>query len=300
MTPTPTGQVIPTAAGRDLVLERVLPGSIDDGWASITESDRLARWFCTWTGEPQVGATLELTLVAEEGDAKSHAEILACEPPTHLAVSTTKAGDWLLESTLTPIDANHTRLRFVHHLDEKANSKEVGPGWEYYLDAAHRCHERQSHAGLQRLLAEPGLRVRRSDSRAYAAGQNQLTTSPHLRVFVVTSPTLPGSRLTKAFPPYEPSNERRPNRHSAGSADATQGEPPPSDRVLVLSGLAGCCPCAAARRNSRGNVSASDHPADVSTSSTPPAPTPSATPITPRQSGTPPPHHPRSSTERAG
>ena len=88
MTPTPTGQVIPTAIGRDLVLERVLPGSIDDAWASITESDRLARWFCTWTGEPRVGATLELTLVAEEGDATSQAEILACEPPTHLAVST--------------------------------------------------------------------------------------------------------------------------------------------------------------------------------------------------------------------
>ena len=67
MTPTPTGQVIPTAIGRDLVLERVLPGSIDDAWASITESDRLARWFCTWTGEPGVGATLELTLVAEGG-----------------------------------------------------------------------------------------------------------------------------------------------------------------------------------------------------------------------------------------
>jgi uncharacterized protein YndB with AHSA1/START domain len=47
MTPTPTGRVIPTAIGRDLVLERVLPGSIDDAWASITESDRLARWFCT-------------------------------------------------------------------------------------------------------------------------------------------------------------------------------------------------------------------------------------------------------------
>jgi hypothetical protein len=30
--------------------------------------------------------------------------------------------------------------------------------------------------------------------------------------------------------------------------------------MLVLSGLLGCCPCAAARRNSRGNVSASDHP----------------------------------------
>ena len=134
MTPTPTGQVIPTANGRDLVLERVLPGSIDDAWASITESERLGRWFCTWTGEPRVGATLELTLVAEEGDAKSQAEILACEPPTHLAVST-QGGLWLLEATLTPIDSDHARLRFVHHLNEEDKSEEVGPGWEYYLDS---------------------------------------------------------------------------------------------------------------------------------------------------------------------
>ena len=102
----------------------------------VLESDRLARWFCTWTGEPRVGATLELTLVAEEGDATSQAEILACEPPTHLAVSThAQGGTWLLEATLTPIDSNHTRLRFVHHLDEQTKSEEVGPGWEYYLDA---------------------------------------------------------------------------------------------------------------------------------------------------------------------
>ena len=135
MTRTPTGQVIPTAIGRDLVLERVLPGSIEDAWASVTESDRLARWFCTWTGEPRVGATVEMTLVAEEGDATSQAEILACEPPTHLAVSThDQGGSWLLELTLTPMDSNHTRLRFVHHLDDEAKSEEVGPGWEYYLD----------------------------------------------------------------------------------------------------------------------------------------------------------------------
>jgi uncharacterized protein YndB with AHSA1/START domain len=135
MTPTPTGQVIPTATGRDLVLERILPGSIDDAWASVTESDRLARWFCTWTGEPRVGGTVELTLVAEEGNATSQAEIIACEPPTHVAVSThDPGGAWLLEVTLTPIDAEHTRLRFVHHLDDKANSEEIGPGWEFYLD----------------------------------------------------------------------------------------------------------------------------------------------------------------------
>ena len=106
-TVTPTGQVVPTATGRDLVLERTLPGSIDDAWASITESDRLARWFCTWTG---------------------------CEPPTHLAVTTQdEAGTWRLEATLTPVDADHTRLRFVHHLEDGDNASEVGPGWEYYL-----------------------------------------------------------------------------------------------------------------------------------------------------------------------
>lgn len=136
MTPTPTGRVSRTAIGRDLVLERVLPGSIHDAWASITESDRLARWFCTWTGESRVGATIELTMVAEEGNATSRAEILACEPPTHLAVSThDQGGDWLLDATLTPVDSTHTHLLFVHHLDAEAKADEIGPGWEYYLDA---------------------------------------------------------------------------------------------------------------------------------------------------------------------
>ena len=83
----------------------------------------------------RVGATVEMTMVAEEGDATSLAKIIACEPPVHLAVSTeAPGGAWLLDATLTAIDANHTRLRFVHHLDEAANPEEIGPGWEYYLD----------------------------------------------------------------------------------------------------------------------------------------------------------------------
>jgi uncharacterized protein YndB with AHSA1/START domain len=135
MSPTPTGRVLATADGRDLVLERDLPGSIEDAWASITESERLARWYCSWTGEPRVGATVQLTLVGEDSDATSPAEIVACEPPNHLAVSThDESGSWRLEATLTPIDPNRTRLRFVHHLDPEANAEEIGPGWEYYLD----------------------------------------------------------------------------------------------------------------------------------------------------------------------
>lgn len=58
MTPTPTGRVETTEAGRDLILERVLPGSLDDAWASLTESDRLARWLATWTGDALAGEAM--------------------------------------------------------------------------------------------------------------------------------------------------------------------------------------------------------------------------------------------------
>ena len=134
MTPTSTGQVIPTAVGRDLVLERVLPGSIDDGWASITESDRLARWFCTWTGDPQVGGSVELSLVAEEGDAKSHAEIIACEPPTHLAVSTHDQAGLAARGDLDP-DRREPHPPPVRAPPRREGQPRGGrPGWEYYLD----------------------------------------------------------------------------------------------------------------------------------------------------------------------
>lgn len=34
--------------------------------ASLTESDRLARWYATWTGDARVGGTVTLSFVAEE------------------------------------------------------------------------------------------------------------------------------------------------------------------------------------------------------------------------------------------
>ena len=68
------------------------------------------------------------------GPTSADALRAACEPPTHLAVTTQdEAGTWRLEATLTPVDADHTRLRFVHHLEDGDNASEVGPGWEYYL-----------------------------------------------------------------------------------------------------------------------------------------------------------------------
>jgi hypothetical protein len=64
--PAPTGRVVPTPDGRDLVLTRSFRAPIEDVWASITESDRTARWFASWSGEPGPGRTIRYRLTFEE------------------------------------------------------------------------------------------------------------------------------------------------------------------------------------------------------------------------------------------
>jgi uncharacterized protein YndB with AHSA1/START domain len=134
-TPIPTGRIVPTSTGRDLVLTRRFRAPIEDVWASITEPERTARWFCTWTGDAAPGATVRFRLTFEGPDAtESDMTIDACEPPHHLAVSAVDDyGSWRLEARLAEADGV-TELTFVHHLDDSADAGEVGPGWEYYLD----------------------------------------------------------------------------------------------------------------------------------------------------------------------
>ena len=134
MSPTPTGRVVPTADGRDLVLTRRFAGSVEDVWASITESERTARWFGSWVGEPGAGNTITITLVAEEGEPTTEAHIDVCDPPHHLALTTSDAmGTWRLEAFVRAVDGG-AELEFVHHLSPEAPVGDVGPGWEFYLD----------------------------------------------------------------------------------------------------------------------------------------------------------------------
>ena len=134
MTPTPSGLLFRTPAGRDLVLTRTFRAPIEDVWASITESERTARWFGSWTGEPGPGRTIEVTMGFESGAPAQKMIIVACEAPRHLAVrSGEEKGGWHLEAHLTE-SAGVTEMRFTHHLDDGVNVAEVGPGWEYYLD----------------------------------------------------------------------------------------------------------------------------------------------------------------------
>jgi uncharacterized protein YndB with AHSA1/START domain len=134
MTPTPTGRLVPGTEGQDLVLTRTFWAPIEDVWASITESERTARWFASWTGEAGPGKTIRLRLMFEEGEPENDATIDACEPPTHLALtSLDEHGAWRLEARLSEADGV-TTLTFVQHLAPDVPLGSVGPGWEYYLD----------------------------------------------------------------------------------------------------------------------------------------------------------------------
>ncbi|MFF0447614.1 SRPBCC family protein [Streptomyces sp. NPDC004609] len=134
--PHPTGRLLDTEDGRDLVLSRTISGSMTDVWAHLTESERTARWFGAWKGEAGPGRTIEVRMGFEEGAPWSEVDIEACEPPRRLAVRTAdEAGAWHLEALLSEVDGL-TTVELIQHLsrENEAGLGEIGPGWEYYLD----------------------------------------------------------------------------------------------------------------------------------------------------------------------
>lgn len=131
MSPTPTGRLF----GKDLVLTRTFRAPIDDVWASLTEPERTARWFGRWEGDAAPGRTIKVQMAQEEGQPWMDMTIDACEPPRRLSVSAGEAdGRWLMDLELAE-DAGVTELRFTQHLADTDSVGEVGPGWEFYLDA---------------------------------------------------------------------------------------------------------------------------------------------------------------------
>jgi uncharacterized protein YndB with AHSA1/START domain len=134
MTPVPTARLVATPEGRDLVLTRTFAAPIEDVWASITEPERTARWFASWTGEAGPGKVIRYRMTHEGDMPEQDMTIDACEAPRHLAVTTVdESGTWRLEAHLAQ-DAGVTTLTLTHHLAAGADPGSTGPGWEYYLD----------------------------------------------------------------------------------------------------------------------------------------------------------------------
>jgi uncharacterized protein YndB with AHSA1/START domain len=134
MSPVPTGRVVPTAAGADLILTREFRADIDDVWKSVTESERTARWFGRWEGDAGRGKSVTLYMGFEKDAPAAQALIESCDPPRHLAISMKDAmGEWRLELSLAQ-SGEVTTLTFVQHLADTSGVGDIGPGWEYYLD----------------------------------------------------------------------------------------------------------------------------------------------------------------------
>ncbi|MEV6597762.1 SRPBCC family protein [Actinoplanes sp. NPDC051346] len=134
MTNSPIGRLLPTTDGHDLVVSRTFRAPIEDVWASVTESDRTARWFGPWEGDAGPGRTIKMQMAYEDQKPWFDVRIDACEPPRRLAVSTSdESGSWRIELLLSYADGR-TELQLVHHLDTTDAVGEMGPGWEFYLD----------------------------------------------------------------------------------------------------------------------------------------------------------------------
>lgn len=124
-----------TRDGQDLiVLTRTFRAPIEDVWAAVTETDRLARWFGTWSGDPASGSVQVRMNVEGEDVPEETFEIRVCEPSHRLVIHT---GDgesaWDLGLELTE-SSGVTTLEFTQAIDDPAGLESVGPGWEYYLD----------------------------------------------------------------------------------------------------------------------------------------------------------------------
>jgi uncharacterized protein YndB with AHSA1/START domain len=133
MTNPPTGRLVTTTTGFDLILTRSFRAGLDDVWAGVTEPERSARWFGRWTGEGGTGNSIKVQLAFEEGAPWMEMRIDACEPPRRLAVTSLGEDGWRLELQLEAA-GDRTELRLIHHLPSADGVGEVGPGWEYYLD----------------------------------------------------------------------------------------------------------------------------------------------------------------------
>lgn len=150
----------PRAEGRVLVLDREYPDPIDDVWAALTESDRLARWIGSYTGAGGAAGTVEFTMTGEVDAGGTVAPpatvaIVACEPPgrrpggragdgsdrrvdgptARLVVDIPETADraWRVAVDLTGTTRG-TALRFEQRITAGIDPADVEAGWSWYLD----------------------------------------------------------------------------------------------------------------------------------------------------------------------
>lgn len=146
--------------GRTLVVIRTVPLPIEQTWAWVTEPERTAQWYGPWSGEGRVGGTITVTMASEEGSPGMPMRIEACAAPTTLALTSLGPApfDWPLELHLSPDhDGGGTDVALRHlRLPADIPVRDIGPGWEYYLDGLVAAVEGRERASFEQLMADLG------------------------------------------------------------------------------------------------------------------------------------------------
>lgn len=131
---SPRGQVVRDNNGVRLEFVRTYEDPAADVWSALTDPERMARWFGTWSGDPATGTVQVRSLEEPEGSEGQPATILECTPPHRLVVELPGPdGVWHLSVALTE-SGGVTTLVFTHRLAEPYDATSIGPGWHYYLD----------------------------------------------------------------------------------------------------------------------------------------------------------------------
>ena len=123
-----------------LVLTRTFRAPVDDVWAAVTESDRLARWLGSWEGDPSEGRVALRMLYEGEDVTPEVFEIHECDVPRRLLVSSRMPAEeggppleWRIRLDLAESDGI-TTLVFAQSVPVPTLADSMGPGWDYYLD----------------------------------------------------------------------------------------------------------------------------------------------------------------------
>jgi uncharacterized protein YndB with AHSA1/START domain len=134
------------SSGDSVVLERVLPGTVEQVWRYLTEPSHLKLWLAGGTVDLRVGGKLKLDfdLIECPGRETVHGllegTITALDPPRLLTYTWGESGsrrngdpDSVVSFALKP-EGGETRLTLTHTRIQKKDLTGIGAGWHVHLD----------------------------------------------------------------------------------------------------------------------------------------------------------------------
>ncbi|MBW0089556.1 SRPBCC domain-containing protein [Pseudonocardia sp. KRD-184] len=128
------------SAPREIVLRKEFPDPVDDVWSAVTDSERLGRWFGTYTGRGRVGGTVEFTVTGEVDAGGEVAQpvtvtIHECDAPRRLVVDIPEdaSRSWRVAVDIEPAGTGAV-LVFTQAAVEGLDDADIAAGWRWYLD----------------------------------------------------------------------------------------------------------------------------------------------------------------------